>query len=150
MKIAENPRAQRQAQTSMPTESKYSVSLKPYINLPMSWNETTGRFVDIEEVGEVTIPFSIDIEAREWGIKGISLSVAPIQANVEIIVIDVKNSKEEKYVKTISFDTGSIKLWLEGGPAVTIKELQLTLNEDFSVNYEKSGFEGTTLLGSGE
>lgn len=149
MKITEKPRASKQAQVSLPSESKYSVSLKPDIRLPATWNATAERFVDVEEVGDVRIPFRIDVEAREWGIKGIVVNVEPVQTAVEIVVLDAKRSGgEERYVKTIAFDPSQIRMWMEGGPTVTITSLELALNEDFSIDYEKSAFSGTTLMGS--
>lgn len=150
MKITENPRIYKQAQSSLPAESKYSVSLKPDIRLPAAWNSTAERFVDVEEVGDVRIPFRIDVEAREWGIKGIVVNVEPVQVAVEIVVLDSKRSGEEKYVKTITFDPSQIKMWMEGGSTITITGLELSLNEDFSVNYETSALVGTTLMRSAE
>jgi hypothetical protein len=130
-------------------EGLYSVAIEPTVfdgADTKSRRESPDTWINVEEVGTVRIDFRIDVEARNWGIKGISVSIPPAQISLTIGVLKNNGANDIISEQTIQFDPSQIELQMRPGNVVTISDLELALNKDFSVDYSKSYFEGTTLL----
>jgi hypothetical protein len=124
-------------------EGQFHVELTPVISLSSSLNNKLGQFVDVGEVGRVSIVFSVDVEARDWGIKGISIFIPPAKVGLGFVLIENDNEREVD----IQFEPSKVPLQLTTGGQVTLTKLELVLNDDFTINYQKSLFEGTSLIG---
>ena len=147
MRIIEKPKV-RGIKAQILGEGDFSVSLKPDIGLPASFNSIPGKYVDLTDVGTITVPFRIDVEAREWGIKGIMVSIDSSEIALEVVVNkSTPQGDSQEYTQRIAFDPSRIELQQHPGGAVTITGLILHLDENFGVDYEHSYFEVTTLMG---
>jgi hypothetical protein len=141
--------AKKTIQAQSTVNSKYYVELRPSVQFPKEWNGSSGRFVDTENEQKIVIGFDIDIDARHWGIKEILVIVGSSDVSFSFDVRDTQVSpeKDEVYSKTIQFDPSKIPVQMSAGSSITITDLTLTLNSDFTVDYGKSYFEATTLVG---
>jgi hypothetical protein len=106
------------------------------------------KSIDVMEVGEVTIRFKINFDARSWGIKGARIEIVPNKLLIEVVILESTDTRDDQYVKTIQFDTSGIELFQKQGSEITITNLVLYINDNFSINYKKSMFEGTTMMGN--
>jgi len=88
----------------------------------------------------IPIKFTIEIEARSWGIKDLSVAVPPqiLTIPVNVTIWDVNgNSHEEE--KQIQLDTSKLSYSVNSGTrVVTLGDLTLYINADFSVDYSHS------------
>ena len=87
----------------------------------------------------VPVKFSIDVEAREWGIKNIGVVVEDgIEVPLSVIEYDENEMEIEKEV-TILVDLSQItKEELKGKEVVTIGDLDLHLDKSGNVDYKMS------------
>ena len=95
---------------------------------------------DVEGPGSLFIKFYIQIEARSWGIKDISVSPIGI-INVPISITDVESMRvlEEREV---TLDLNQIKKEeTTGNGVITLGALDLYLDKDFNVDYSNSSLE---------
>ena len=114
----------------------YVVSLKPQIDLPASKD-----FMDVTHVSNVAIPFNIEIEARQWGIKSFALDIV---AKPILIDVWVKTAQQED-LHSVQVDLTQLELRLNQGNRITISNLYLSLTQDFTVDYNRSYVEGETF-----
>lgn len=83
------------------------------------------------------VKYSIQIEARSWGIKGMTIairSIEPVTAVVEDYVKDVEQNKDVN----INIDALQLKTESARGGVISTGAIDLWLNPDFSVDYNKS------------
>jgi hypothetical protein len=144
--------AQKLVKAQVASDSRYSVDLKPSINLPSELNTSRNRLVDVEEVQAVNVSFDLDIEARNWGIKSIVIVIQSTHAELDVSLLDTQitpdgKDTENSIVKKIQFDPSQIEIRQTSGSSVTITGLELVLKSDFTVDYEKSYFEAIALIG---
>jgi len=133
-------------------EGTYSVSIEPTVFDAAdveSRRESPEQWINVEEAGTVVVNFRINVEARSWGIRGIDVSIPPAQTSLTIWIVKNSGNELDEVLteRIVHFDPSQIELHMRPGGTVTISDLELALNKDFSVDYSKSYFEGTTLIG---
>lgn len=141
MRIKEQTRIKTTAQSM--GEGQFNVALTPSVSIPSSLNSKPGKFVDVGDVGRVSIAFSVEVEARDWGIKGISISVPTARADFSFMLIE---NESERQID-VQFEPSQVPLRLKPGGQVTLTGLELVLNDNFTIDYKSSFFEGTSLIG---
>lgn len=107
------------------------------LSLQIGW--AGERYLEAEGDKKVKVPFSLDLDARPWGIKDILLALSGT-VEVSYLIRDL-TGEEEKLVKegTVVVDLAKVpKEKVASNGQVTLGDLTLALNEDGSVNYENS------------
>lgn len=96
--------------------------------------------LDIEvEASRVSIKFRLDIEAREWGIKNIS---AYVYGSVVVPLFISYPDTRPVESKEITVDLSRVKVTeVDGKGVITLGDLELYLDTNFNVNYEKTTLE---------
>jgi|ETNvirnome_2_130_1030620.scaffolds.fasta_scaffold34928_3 hypothetical protein len=98
-----------------------------------------GWYVDAEDK-ELMIPFSIDMDIREWGINGIDLN---LQGVIEVNYVIYNESNDpmqeipEEYA-VVQVDLSILKKEPTEGQTFTINDLEIYLTEDRQVDYNMS------------
>jgi hypothetical protein len=133
---------------SQTTDGNYSVILKPSVYMPSSLQQGDS-FLEVIDSGKVEIPFQIDLDVRQWGVKGITVSLVPVELSFDVVIADSSLPQESEYTRTINFDPSKIPMRLSSGSSVTIYAISLKLNRQFLVDYDNSSIDGYTLI-SGE
>lgn len=85
----------------------------------------------------VPVQFYIELEAREWGIKDITVSIPEQQIRLGYELLD----ENDAVVKTgeIVFDPSKLTLMKSfAGSRITLEEINLHLNKDMGLSYEQS------------
>ena len=129
-----------------PQGDTYAIALKPVIYLPSL--KPDADWTDISHDQKISIAFRINLEKRDWGIKGISMSLIPANLSLELYVVELKGERETEFSRIVQFDPSKIELRQEPGNEVTITGLTIQLHDDFTVDYAQSYFDGTTLMGN--
>ena len=85
---------------------------------------------------KASIKFRIDIEAREWGIKG--LNVHPY--DIVTIPVTISGEKDESQTETlnVSFDPALLSRDEMPSDSVTLGGIDLWLNPDLTPDYKRS------------
>jgi hypothetical protein len=97
----------------------------------------------IEEV-TTSIPFTLDIEYRSWGIKGILYIFNDI-ITIPYTEEDIETETELSEDKTIQVDLSQLKQEFVAGGGFTVRELDIYLDEKDMVDYSKSTITSTYL-----
>lgn len=131
----------------------YEVSLKPDVQIPSSLSSEPGTYVDVTDAGRVDLHFKIGVEARSWGIKGISLGLLPVETSFNILVVSSKigpdgREIENEFQKTLTFDPSKIELQSRPGSEITITGINIKLNDQLEIDPSGSYIEATTLMGA--
>jgi len=93
---------------------------------------------DIEATSQVEVKFSIDVEARSWGINHIGIG---INGSIQVPYEFSSWSEHEDTRKQGSVNVDLEQLTREvqsGAGIVTVGNLELWLNDQFDVDYDKS------------
>lgn len=95
---------------------------------------------DIYAVSPVRVPFDISIEAREWGIKDISIVVS---GEVEVHCEVIRGENEDQVDKAIlTVDMGQLSKDIYSDRKLyTLGDMSLWVNEDMSIDYGRSSIE---------
>jgi hypothetical protein len=147
MKITEKAKV-RQI-TSQNSDGNYEVTIQPECELPRSMNPMgqNNKYVEVTACSRVTFQFQIDLETRPWGIKGAMINVIPNDITMDLVVTNFyQDSDEEEFSKTLHFDPSKIPVELEPGEIITLNQIDLALNDDFSVDYKASRIKGYSLV----
>ena len=105
-----------------------TVATSIYLNLPKN--------LDYDFRHDVRVKFSIEMEARSWGIK--SITVTPIQ--IETIIIEIQN-KQNEIVKTIQLEIDPSKLKTEIAKPesyIGVDDLEIMADVNGVIDYNKS------------
>lgn len=83
------------------------------------------------------VNFTIEMDARSWGIKGFVFHITKI-ADVTMQLIEYVGDKDLTKDIDIQIDASRLQQTFSSGHALTTDDLDLWLNPDFTVDYEKS------------
>lgn len=86
------------------------------------------------------VTFYISMEARSWGIKSANVSISNISP-VTTVVEDFSRDDAPDQDITIQIDATRLKTETQRKGSITTGEIELWLNPDMSVNYDKSQIE---------
>lgn len=107
-------------------------------------NECTVNFYFVEGQqnkailnAKTMVTFDIDMDVRNWGIKSIHVLPKKIET-ISAVMEDYSVDDAPEQTVTIEVDASKLKTQTETGRAITTGELELWLNPDMSVNYDKS------------
>jgi len=134
---------------SQNTNGDYATTIKPDCKLPRSMNPTgyNDKYVEVTDCSRVTVKFKIDLESRSWGIKGAMISVIPDDISMDLIITNsYQDRDDEEFSKVLRFDPSKIPVELEAGEIITLSQMDLVLNDDFSIDYEASRIKGYSLV----
>ena len=117
-------------------DSNYENTVKVYTNL------ADGIQGDVDTV-KVSVPFTIDIEARSWGIKGISLALSETIKVDAVMTLYPENDEDDDEEKDLTYEVNLSELTQDqtSGGVVTIGDMNITLTKDGKVDYSKSSIE---------
>jgi hypothetical protein len=113
------------------------------VSLYVRFSEAEKLTYDYDVINQkVRVDFRIDSDWRSWGLKGATVSIVAIQPiTVEITQWD-EATLDDKPVKTLEvlIDPSQIKQDKFDGPisAVTVGDLEITIDINGIVNYEES------------
>ena len=123
----------------------------PSVSLPSSVM-TKESWTDITTTHPCELKYRIDLEYRSWGVKGASVMLdlsKPIL--VELDLTTESGSDDNPNViethKIITVDPSKIQVALSPGSMISLNSMELHLNPDFTVDYNRSEIQGTTLMG---
>lgn len=87
----------------------------------------------------VMIPFAVEIEARNWGIKGMEI-YATATIVIELDINEWGDEEDTRSEKSIVLDLSKLPVekMNRGDGVYTVDSLDIVLNEQFEVNYEAS------------
>jgi len=89
------------------------------------------------EANKVAIKFGIDIEARDWGIKGITVFVYDQILEIPITITDTATETQQE--KVIQVVAKNIKRYSYGETGIiTLDKMDLWVDANFNVDYRKS------------
>ena len=98
-------------------------------------------YVAIEPLNKsINVPFRIDIGARQWGIKSMTVLVyEQIDIPIQIMTVDEQGNDKEAIDKTVSVDLSKVATEdKHGSGMVTLGSLDLYLDANLNVDYGKS------------
>lgn len=84
---------------------------------------------------KVNIPFSIEVEYRDWGIKDIQIILNGL-LNIAYYIVKGESDDEEEQSVSVELDKLNIE-WVSGS-SYGISNLDLYINKDGQVNYERT------------
>jgi hypothetical protein len=88
------------------------------------------------------IHFRIDIEARSWGIKGFTVTIIDTAVQIPVIVTRWTNNQDVEEDRTILVDLTKLRQnHIQSRGVVSLGEMEIVLEKDFSVNYIMSSIE---------
>lgn len=96
---------------------------------------------------QIPVNFRIDIEARSWGIKDISVFITSTVLTIPIVVTTFDaNSNDRQEDRTIQVDLSKMRKHEDtGSGVVTVSEINIVLDQNFNIDYTKS-YIGIDLL----
>ncbi len=87
---------------------------------------------------QVLVTYSIEAEGRSWGWKTIYVAMqGTANISIEIENLD-QNLYNHPQVKEIQVDLSQLKHEKVAGDGVYVSQLNIAINPDFSVNYDRS------------
>jgi hypothetical protein len=116
-------------------EDKYTVNVEVNFYFINNKNKMIGDVT-------TTIPFTLDVEYRSWGIKGILYIFNDI-ITIPYIEEDIETELNED--KEVQVDLSQLNQEFIGGEGFTVRELDIYLDEKGMVDYNKSSIVSTYL-----
>lgn len=112
-------------------------------DVPISVSGGIGDYGDISPASRtIPIHFRIDIEARSWGIKGFTVTIIDTAVQIPIIVTRWVNDRDAEEEKNILVDLTKLRQnHIQSKGVVSLGEMDIVLEKDFSVNYKISSIE---------
>jgi len=84
------------------------------------------------------IKFSIDVEYRSWGIKDISVTILSSFIEIPIESTTFSNNQDLTEDKKIVVDISKLKQEFIQSNAVTLREMDIYLDNNYNVDYKSS------------
>lgn len=115
-----------------PPSNQYNAIVKLNVNASSENN------LDINHNKNINIPFIIEQDIRDWGIKETNVIISGL-INIPIQINHWGEEKDIEEEKIINVDLEKIRKNMSGGNGmVTITDLDIYLDNNFNVNYELS------------
>ena len=115
----------------------------PKVELTVDYPSDPEGYVEVEHPNFVAVDFTVEHEAREWGIKSTDVFVrGTLEIPLAIIRFDT-NADGIPFDRTLAVDLSKIPVEYVSGKwgACYVSSLTVKLNGDWSVNHEKSSIE---------
>ena len=93
-------------------------------------------FIEDESYWKTTVNFMIDIEARSWGIKDITVTPTGM-INLQVS-ISSETDETKMATLSLSFDASLLKREKMSSDSVTVGDIDLWVNPDLTPDYERS------------
>ena len=97
-------------------------------------NTTSGKRAE-STVGELNIPYTIEFEYRDWGIKGMTVTM---QDTIDLDVVMFGEDGETETPITIKVDLSKLKIEWVGEGQVAPRSLELYIDDKGEVDYDRS------------
>lgn len=92
------------------------------------------------EANKIPIKFGIDIDAREWGIKGIVVYLQDEIIEIPLLITDNATDAQQEKVLQVVIKNINQHDYNEMG-AITLDKLNLWVDANFNVDYKKSSLD---------
>jgi len=120
----------------------YSTEIKAsiFLNLP----EDQHQKYDYDSFQKLNISFSLDMEARSWGIKSISLALR----HIESFVVELTDMSTGQVVSTINVQIDPSKLQIEKeAPTnyIGFGDMDIYIDENGAVDYTRSSIQSFAI-----
>jgi len=115
----------------------------PKVELTVDYPADPKGYVEVEHPSIVAVEFTVEHEAREWGIKGTDVFVrGTLEIPLAIIRFDT-DAAGTPSDRTLSVDLSKVPVEYvtDKWGACYVSSLTVKLNGDWSVNHEKSSIE---------
>ncbi len=86
---------------------------------------------EMEYEKQVQIPYNLDMDIRDWGIKDIGLLVtATIEIPYTMITYDANGNEADRQEKTLTLDLSTAEIEWVGGGSFGLSELDISLTPE--------------------